>query len=111
MFCPFGEQPIGTTSHGLVSIDRAGGYCGTHIFLDGIRLEGLQSTGAPNMRARPRGGTPPQASKAELVNLDDLLLPSAIAGIEYYPSGSSAPQQYRPINGNCGVVLIWTKVG
>jgi hypothetical protein len=103
--------PTGITSYGLISIDRSGGYCATHIFLDGIRLEGLQSTGAPNTRTRSRGGTVPQSSTPGLVNLDDLLLPSAIAGIEYYPSGSSAPQQYRPVNGNCGVVLIWTKVG
>jgi hypothetical protein len=104
-------SPTGTTSRGLVSIDRSGGYCATHIWLDGIRLEGLQTTGAPNMRVRPRGGTPPVSSKPDLVNLDDLLLPSSIAGIEYYQSGAQAPQQYRPVNGNCGVVLIWTKAG
>lgn len=104
--------PTGTTSRGLVSIDRAGGYCATHIWVDGIRVEGLKNTGAPNTRIRP-GMTPvpSPSSRPDVVNLDDLLTTSAIAGIEYYPSGSSAPQQYRPVNGNCGVVLIWTKVG
>jgi hypothetical protein len=43
----------------------------------------------------------------EQVNL--LALPTHIAGIEVYPRSLGAPPEYRPVEGTCGVVLVWTK--
>jgi hypothetical protein len=44
---------------------------------------------------------------AEAVN--ELVLPTSVAGMEVYPRALSAPPQYPSANGSCGVVLIWTK--
>ena len=43
----------------------------------------------------------------DLVN--DLALPTHVAAMEVYPRAVNAPPQYQPLNGACGVVLIWTK--
>ena len=34
---------------------------------------------------------------------------SHLAAMEIYPRAVNAPPAYQPLNGNCGVVLIWTK--
>jgi carboxypeptidase family protein len=38
-----------------------------------------------------------------------IVAPSHAAAMEIYPRAVNAPPQYQPGNGNCGVVLIWTK--
>lgn len=43
------------------------------------------------------------------IDLDALVNPSEIAGVEYYPNGNRAPLAYQPLNGTCGVALVWTK--
>ncbi|HVX38846.1 MAG TPA: carboxypeptidase regulatory-like domain-containing protein [Gemmatimonadaceae bacterium] len=43
------------------------------------------------------------------IDIDALVNPTEIAGIEYYPSGNRAPPAYQPLNGTCGVALVWTK--
>jgi hypothetical protein len=40
-----------------------------------------------------------------VLNLD----PKAVAGIEAYPSARSAPIQYRDLQSDCGLLLVWTK--
>ena len=42
--------------------------------------------------------------------LDDLIVPSDIAAIEFYPSSAGIPAQYLE-RGNrlCGLILVWTK--
>lgn len=42
--------------------------------------------------------------------LDDLIVPSEIAAIEFYPSSAGIPAQYLE-RGNrlCGLILVWTK--
>jgi hypothetical protein len=47
------------------------------------------------------------SGKDERVN--ELLAPTHVAGIEIYPHAVSAPPEFQSLNGNCGVVLIWTK--
>jgi hypothetical protein len=42
-------------------------------------------------------------------NVDDLLPPDVLQGVEVYTSLASAPTQYR--TGTCGVVLFWTRHG
>lgn len=43
----------------------------------------------------------------DLVN--ELVVPTHVAAMEIYPRAVNAPPQYQPLNGTCGVVLIWTK--
>jgi Carboxypeptidase regulatory-like domain/TonB-dependent Receptor Plug Domain len=66
------------------------GNCPVEIFLDGIRQK--DQTGGP-------------------VNLDDLPVPSEIAGIEMYTGPAVVPLQYAGMGTPCGVLLIWTKDG
>lgn len=41
--------------------------------------------------------------------LDNLVMPQQIMGIEIYPTAATAPAQYGGIGANaCGVVLVWT---
>ena len=41
--------------------------------------------------------------------VNELVPPSNMAAMEIYPRALNAPPQYQPLNGTCGVVLIWTK--
>ena len=45
--------------------------------------------------------------KDDFVN--EMAPPNHVAAMEIYPRGVTAPPQYQPLNGTCGVVLIWTK--
>jgi hypothetical protein len=42
--------------------------------------------------------------------LDEIIAPSEIAAIEFYPSSAGIPPQYME-RGNrlCGLVLVWTR--
>jgi hypothetical protein len=73
---------------------RAGARCALTVYVDGGRTGPLVDA---------RGSSQPG------VAVDELVLPSEIAGIEYYPSAVRAPERYQALNGTCGVVLIWTK--
>jgi hypothetical protein len=68
--------------------------CVMTVYLDGIRVVG-------------RLAISPADIEKELVN--ELALPNTVAGMEVYPRGLGAPPAFQPMNGNCGVVLIWTK--
>lgn len=48
--------------------------------------------------------------RAENTEIDDLISPSEIAGIEIYPSFAGIPSQYMDReNRACGVVIVWTR--
>jgi hypothetical protein len=74
-------------------VPRGPDGCYATVYLDGIRLNRL---GDATMYATP-------------VYLDDLINPSTIAGIEIYARGVEAPPQYQFLNGNCAIILIWTR--
>jgi hypothetical protein len=63
--------------------------CSMTVYLDNIRLTGKL------------GG------RDDLVN--ELVAVTHVAALEIYPRAVGAPPQYQPLNGTCGVVLIWTK--
>jgi hypothetical protein len=63
--------------------------CRMTVYLDNIRITGRL------------GG------KDDYVN--ELAVPNHVAAMEIYPRAVTAPPQYQPLNGTCGVVLIWTK--
>jgi carboxypeptidase family protein len=41
--------------------------------------------------------------------VNEIVVPSSVAAMEVYPRGTGAPPEFQPMNGTCGVVLIWTK--
>jgi len=72
--------------------DSAWMGCPMTVYLDGQRLNALTSDAGP-------------------VDVDALVLPSGVAGIEYYETGNRLPLKFSLVNGSCGLVLIWTKRG
>ncbi len=92
--------------------------CIMQIYLNGQRLvptggAGATATGgmvatafrALSGQAAVVGGLGPN----NVVFLDDFVHPSELAGIEIYQRAMQAPPQYQMLNGNCGVILVWTK--
>ncbi len=45
------------------------------------------------------------------VSFPDLnrILPSNLAGVEFYPGGASLPAKYNATTNDCGVLLLWTR--
>ena len=64
--------------------------CVMTVYLDRVRIVGRV------------GGRPD-----DFVN--EMVVPSSVAAMEVYPRGTGAPPEFQPMNGNCGVVLIWTR--
>jgi hypothetical protein len=76
----------------------------------GVRLANNQSGGNT---IRIRGCQPMlwvDDQRVPGAELDDLILPSDIAAIEFYPSSAGIPAQYLE-RGNrlCGLILVWTR--
>jgi hypothetical protein len=65
------------------------GDCVATVYLDGRRLNNLANMSVPV--------------------IDQLVQVTAVAGIEVYPRGSSAPPQFQALSGTCSIVVIWTK--
>lgn len=69
-----------------------------------------------NLRIEDRSGCPFTvyldririASKGEY-DVNQIVIPTSVAGIELYPRAIGAPPEYQANNGTCGIVLIWTK--
>ena len=72
--------------------DRSG--CILTVYLDGIRIQ-------PS--ARMRNG------ELEDTQVNALVNPGSVAGIEVYPRAVGAPPEFPVVSSTCGVVLIWTK--
>lgn len=45
----------------------------------------------------------------EAVEIDELVGPTTVAGMEVYSTAVRAPPAYQTMNSGCGVLLIWTK--
>ncbi len=76
--------------------------CKLNIFLDGnLAIRGskerwsLTSGGGTDMNPRE--------------SINDLVLPTEIAGIEVYTGGASLPAEFGGHDSRCGAVVIWTK--
>jgi hypothetical protein len=75
--------------HPLHDVISGSNNCTMTVYLDNIRIQG-------------------KLGRADdFVN--ELVAPNHVAAMEIYPRAVSAPPQYQPLNGTCGVVLIWTK--
>jgi hypothetical protein len=64
--------------------------CVMTVYLDRVRIVG-------NIGGRPD----------DFIN--EIVVPTSVAAMEVYPRGTGAPPEFQPMNGSCGVVLIWTK--
>jgi hypothetical protein len=64
--------------------------CLMTVYLDRVRIVGRSGSGADDF-------------------VNEIVVPSSVAAMEIYPRGVGAPPEFQPMNGNCGVVLIWTK--
>jgi len=69
-----------------ISIGQGPRRCATRVYVNGLPMTG-------------------QTAADFVLNLD----PTAVAGIEAYPSAQTAPIQYRDLQSDCGVLLVWTK--
>ncbi len=63
--------------------------CKMTVYLDNIRIVGKLN------------------GRDDFVN--EMVPPNHVAAMEIYPRSVTAPPQYQPLNGTCGVVLIWTR--
>jgi hypothetical protein len=82
--------------------------CGMTVYLDGIRLNEIKKMGSgmlPSWVAFGKGSE----GTGGTADLDYLTAPGDIAGIEVYPRAVGAPPKFQSLNGNCGVILVWTK--
>lgn len=75
--------------------------CVMAVYLDRVRLTG----GTARLLGRDGSSRP----EREGAFVNELVLPSHVAGMEIYPRAVGAPPQYQSLNAECGVVLIWTK--
>jgi hypothetical protein len=94
-----------------------GGLCRPRVFVDGLiynrgdsRMVGVDDWG------NPTSGTDEEAIatfRGSELTIDDIAHPSSIAGIEVYRSASQVPVQFGggSIQTQCGVIVVWTKVG
>jgi hypothetical protein len=96
-----------------------GGLCRPRIFVDGLiynrgdsRPFGLDGWGNPERALDPNENRE-LLTVYEEVDIDDIVHPSSIAGIEVYRSGAQVPVRFggTSIQTRCGVIVIWTKAG
>jgi hypothetical protein len=80
-----------TSNPNLCWAPQGVGGCWMTVYLDGRRLNSLKE-----------GSNTPAV-------VDEIALPTHIAGIEIYTSPLRAPPQYQSLSGTCGVVLLWSK--
>ena len=86
-----GVRLVRTSGSGNRSGIFGNNMCPMTVYLDRIRLNSL-GVGAQ---------TPP--------DIDEVLTPGAVAGVEVYTRRSSLPSDFAMLNGTCGVVIIWTR--
>ncbi|MDE2945179.1 MAG: carboxypeptidase regulatory-like domain-containing protein [Gemmatimonadota bacterium] len=77
--------------------------CKLNIYLDGI----LAIRGSKERWSLAAGGSFAQSQPRESIN--DLVLPTEIAGIEVYTGAASLPAEFGGPDSRCGAVMIWTK--
>ena len=96
-----------------------GGLCRPRIFVDGLiynrgesRPTGFDDWGNPERAADPNENPDLLDAYVE-ADIDDIVHPSSIAGIEVYRSGAQVPVKFGggSIQTRCGVIVIWTKAG
>lgn len=90
-----------------------GGECPANIFIDGVQMDGASDLAAQRISSK-RVTTMAMVPTIPAVPVDQFLEPTDIAGIEIYPRGLLAPQQFHvadPTASRCATIVFWTKHG
>jgi hypothetical protein len=95
-----------------IPMSTLSGGCVMATYVDGVRFQthSSQSLAMATTKINP-GYLAPGAmapSRVEL-GLDQFIQSNTVAGIEVYPRPLQVPGEYQLLNGDCGVILIWTK--
>lgn len=84
--------------------------CGCTVLVDGVRIESLQDDLPGLTSMNPRGTS--RAGRVPRPSMEELVMGSAIAAIEVYPSAANAPAELQARamggRGSCGIMAIWT---
>ncbi len=112
---PFGRLAVQMRGSSL----SRGGICRPRIFVDGIIYNRGDSrpTGVDDWGNLERTFDPDQnpdiGNTVKEPSIDEIVQPFDIAGIEVYRSGSQVPVKFggTSIETQCGVIVIWTRVG
>lgn len=84
--------------------------CGYTVLVDGVRIESLQDDLPGLTSINPRGTSRNTAGRKP--SMEELVMGSAIAAIEVYPSAANAPSELQARamggRGSCGIMAIWT---
>lgn len=90
------------TPRNMIITDRSG--CVLTVYLDGIRIQ-------PSVRSIGNGYQGDTRFKQDMQDeqINALISPGSLAGVEVYTRGLTAPAQYQPMASTCGIVLFWTK--
>jgi hypothetical protein len=98
---------VGGDRYAIFARGVGGAECPATLWLDGIRVGG----GSEQMIDR-RGRI---TYRRETGEIDQLVTPTEIAGVEVYARGMIAPPQFLPPNdpdaSRCAVIVFWTKHG
>jgi hypothetical protein len=87
-----------------------GGTCVMAIYVDGARFFQHPSEAVLGTTADPGQGKALGALIARGGStLDETVGPTSVAAIEIYPRAAQAPARFQPLNGACGVIVVWTK--
>jgi hypothetical protein len=102
-YTPTGPRQVNlSVPRNMIITDRSG--CVLTVYLDGIRIH-------PSVRSIGNGYRGDTQFKQDMQDeqINSLISPGALAGVEVYTRGLTAPAQYQPMASTCGIVLFWTK--
>ncbi len=71
--------------------------CWPTVYVDGERIQ----EGGLEVAGRPSSG----------MDIDDLILPADVEGVEVYDGAGGLPPRFGGSFGGCGVIAIWTRIG
>jgi len=104
--------PFGATTPAQ-SFSRAdeGRPCLPIFYMNGLRLGNLAGAPESTPTGVNQGDAVADQGSSIARQLDQLVSPEQIEGIEIYESIARMPAEYAPVGSVCGVVLIWTRLG
>jgi hypothetical protein len=80
-------------------------------YMNGLRLGSMAGAAVSTPTGVNQGDAVADQGSSIARQLDQLVSPEEIEGIEIYESISRMPAEYAPVGSVCGVVLIWTRLG
>jgi hypothetical protein len=102
------------SGHNVVRMRGPWGPCQPAVFIDGVKLSELRFAIGRGMPRLPGGISPLEEGEVAPVmvwemGIDDVVMPDEIAGIEVYRGPAETPAELGLVEGDCGVIAIWTR--